>query len=90
MDENEQIEKERFVMQASTMVDLLAFAEYIAKASSYGKKPSSQAWGYTRRFLADYGDANELEAFIELWKELGVMDELEAAKWVLRNERIIP
>src|SRR5690242_7375041 len=71
----------------SEMVDLVYFMGYIGRKTKYGKEPHTEAWGYTRQMLHERGSPIDPEAVINVFEEFGIHNEVEAAEWVVLNDK---
>ncbi len=93
-DKDKQEEEKRVrstIMQLSELCDLVGYSDYIVEHTKYGKRPHRKdAWGYTRAYLKAYGDPADTEAVIELFKSEDLPDEIEAARWLLKHDSIVP
>ena len=79
------------IMQLSELCDLVAYSDYVAKRTRYGKRPHRKdAWGYTRAYMQSYGDPEDTEAVIALFDSADLTSELEAARWLLKHDKLVP
>lgn len=79
------------IMQLSKMCDLIALRVQITDKSNYGKRPHpTDNWGYTRAFLAYYAEGTDSAAVIGLFEAAGVHSDTEAARWLLRHDKLVP
>lgn len=78
-------------MQLSELCDLVAYADYVSEHTKYGKRPHHKdTWGYTRAFMQSYGDPGDTEAVITLFQSEGLPNEVEAARWLLKHDSLVP
>jgi hypothetical protein len=78
-------------MQLSELCDLVAYGDYITERTKYGKRPHrSDEWGYTRRFMREYGDPADTEEVIRLLQGQDLPNEVEAARWLLKHDKLVP
>ena len=79
------------IMQLSELCDLVGYGDYVAKRTRYGKRPHRQdAWGYTRAYMQSYGDPEDTEAVIALFQSADLPNEIEAARWLLKHDKLVP
>jgi hypothetical protein len=79
------------IMQLSEMCDLIALRVQIMDKSKYGKRPhKSDPWGYTRAFLAYYAPETDAERVLGLLQAGGCNNDVEAARWLLRYDELVP
>lgn len=79
------------IMQLSDLCDLVGLRVQLIDKSKYGKKPHpSDPWGYTREFLAYYAESTDPQQVISLFESAGCENEIEAARWLLRHDKIVP
>lgn len=79
------------IMQLSELCDLVAYADYVAERTKYGKRPHRKyAWGHTRTYMKAYGDPADTEAVIGLFQAVDLPNEIEAARWLLKHDNLVP
>ena len=79
------------VMQLSELLDLLGLRVQLGHKSNYGKKPhATDPWGYTREYLTYYAPESDPEQVIRLFEGAGLHNDLEAGRWLLRHDDLIP
>ncbi len=79
------------IMQLSQLCDLVGYADYVAEHTKYGKRPhKSDRWGYTRAYMNSYGDPADTDEVIRLFQAEGLPDEIEATRWLLQHDKLVP
>ena len=78
------------IRQLSEMINLVDFAGYIGRRSKYGAKPHPDAWGHTRMYLTTCSAPISLESLVEQFQSVGCENEVQAAEWIVLNDRLIP
>jgi hypothetical protein len=80
------------ITQLSTRLDLIGLREQIIDKSKMGKKPHpSDPWGYTREILAYYTEGKtDPQEVIRLFESVGCHNDIEAARFILRHDTLIP
>jgi hypothetical protein len=79
------------IMQLSKLLDLLGLRVQLGHKSRYGRKPHpTDPWGYTREYLAYYATESDPAAVIGLFEGAGVRGDLEAGRWLLQHDELIP
>ena len=78
-------------MQLSQLCDLIGFREQVIHKTKYGKKPHpSDPWGYTKDFLAYYAESTSPQEVIALFESAGCKNEVEAVRWLLKHDELVP
>ena len=78
------------IMQLSNMTDLVGIRTYIIKRTPRGRSKHPDPWGYTREALATYAQDVDAGEFIRLFEVAGCKNELEAVRWLLKYDELIP
>ncbi len=78
------------IMRLSEMCDLIGLRTYIIKRTPKGKSKEPDAWGHTRAYMQSYANPANTEALIELFKSADCKDELEAVRFILTHDEIVP
>lgn len=78
------------IRRLSEMINLVDFAGHIGRRTKYGDKPHADAWGYTRKYLATYSVPISLDAVMAQFESVGCHNEVQAAEWVVLNDKHIP
>lgn len=78
------------IMQLSEMCDLIGLRVQVLDKSKYGKKPGLDPWTYTRAYLAYYAEGTDPEAVIKRFESVGCKNELEAVRWLLKHDSLVP
>jgi hypothetical protein len=64
---------------------------YITKHTKFGKTPHPKdRWGHTRAYMQSYGDPGDTEAVIALFQSADLPNEVEAARWLLKHDSVVP
>jgi hypothetical protein len=77
-------------MQLSDMADLIGLRTYIIKRTPKGKSSEPDPWAHTRSYMQAYANPANTEPLIEMLKGAGCMDELQAVRWLLRHDEMVP
>ena len=79
------------IMQLSELCDLVAYGDYVTKHTKFGKKPHAKdMWGYTRAYMQSYGDPGDTSAVIALFHSADLPNEVEAVRWLLKHDKLVP
>ncbi len=78
------------IMQLSELTDLIGLRTYVVEKTKYGRKAGPQAWTHTRACLAIYAPSTDPEEVIRLFHGVGCKDEIEAVRWLLRHDELVP
>lgn len=80
------------IEQLCERLDPLALRHFIVERGNFGKRPhpSGQPWGYTTDFMGQYGDPGDLQAVTSLFESLGLRDDNQAARWLLKYDKLVP
>jgi hypothetical protein len=82
-------EARAIVMQLSKLTDLVGLEVFITKRTPKGKSSHSDPWGYTREALATYSPGSDPKEVIRLFEQAGVNSDVEAVRWIIRNDKLI-
>jgi hypothetical protein len=91
--QNQDLELEKVrntVQQLSEIIDPIGLREYIIQRTPRGKSSNPDPWGFTREAVAKYSDAADADRVIQLFEGVGCSNELEAVRWMLKNDKHIP
>lgn len=85
-------EVQAVIQQLSTMLDLIGLREQIIDKTKTGKRPHpSDPWGYTREIVAYYTDGKtDPQEVIRLFEGVGCHSDIEAVRFILRHDEIVP
>src|SRR5689334_22412161 len=65
------------IKELSNLTDLAVYQAQIGSKTRHARKPHPyDPWGYTREFLAKYGDAEHFDDIVKLFGEVGASDEV--------------
>lgn len=78
------------IMQLSDLADLIGLRTYIVNKTKYGKRPGPGPWTHTRAALATYAPNSDPDTVIELFEGAGCKDEIEAVRWLLKHDELVP
>lgn len=78
------------IMQLSELTDLIGLRTYIVDKTKYGKKPGPQPWTHTRAALAMYAPGSDPDKVIQLFESVGCENEIEAVRWLLKHDELVP
>jgi hypothetical protein len=81
---------QQLIKQLSEMIDLVEYQDVIGRKTRYGKRPGPTPWHYTRQLLSTYTDPPDVEDVIRRFESAGCKDEVEAAKWIVINDELVP
>jgi hypothetical protein len=80
----------RTIMQLSELCDLIGLRTYIVNKTRYGKKPGKEPWSHTRAALAAYAPNTDPHEMIKLFESVGCKNEIEAVRWLLKHDELVP
>jgi len=78
------------IMQLSQLLDLVGLEAYIEKRTDWGRRPGVEPWQYTRAALAEYAPGTDPEQVIQLFQGVGVGSDVEALRWILKHDELVP
>lgn len=78
------------IMQLSELTDLIGLRTYIVNKTKYGRKPGREAWSHTRAAMALYAPGKDVEQVIQLFESVGCKNEIEAVRWLLKYDDLVP
>ena len=78
------------IMRLSEMCDLIGLRTYIIKRTPKGKSKEPDQWGHTRAYMQAYANPDNTEALIHLLQSAGCQDDLEAVRFLLTHDEIVP
>ncbi len=79
------------IVQLSQLCDLVAYGDYITEHTNYGKRSHrTDNWGHTRSYMQSYGDPTDTIEVIRLFEAVGLPNEVEAARWLLKHDKLVP
>jgi hypothetical protein len=85
--ENERVK--HTIMQLSQLVDLNGLSTHIAIQTYGGREPGVEPWENTRDYMQDYGDPANTDRLIATFESAGCQDEVEAVRWLLKNDNYL-
>ena len=77
-------------MQLSEFTDLIGLRTYVVNKTKYGRKPGLQPWTHTREALATYAPNSDPDDVIKLFERAGCKNEIEAVRWLLKYDDLVP
>jgi hypothetical protein len=78
------------IMRLSEMCDLIGLRTYIIKRTPKGKSSEPDEWGHTRAYMESYANPANSEPLIELLQRAGCESDLEAVRFLLTHDEIVP
>jgi hypothetical protein len=88
--ENEQERVRATIMRLSLLCDLVGLEAQIEHKTKYGKRPGPEPWTYTREYLAYYAEQTDPEEVIGLFESVGCHNDIEAVRWLLKHDELVP
>jgi hypothetical protein len=90
-EESEDLEKVRAtIAQLNDLVDLIGLRTCVIKRTPKGKSSEPDPWAHTRACMQQYADPVNTEALIKLFEDVGCRDELQAVRWLLTYDELVP
>jgi hypothetical protein len=80
----------RLIMQLSQLLDLVGLTTYVGDKTKYGRKPGRSEWQYTREYMAIYAKESDPEEVIRLFEQVGASSDIEAGRWLLKHDELVP
>ncbi len=77
-------------MQLSSMADLIGLRTYIIKRTPKGKSSQPNPWAHTRAYMASYADPANAEPLIAVLEGAGCHSDVEAVRWLLKHDELVP
>ncbi len=83
---------ENTIMQLSMLTDLIGLRTGIIEGTEKGRKLAEDGdpWHNTRLYMRDYADPANTESVIALFEGAGCHNEIEAVRWLLRHDELVP
>ena len=78
------------IMRLSDVCDLIGLRTHIIEGTSKGRKLAADPWHNTRDYMQGYADPANTAAVIELFEGVGCKNEIEAVRWLLRHDELVP
>lgn len=78
------------IMQLSSVADLIGLRTYIIKRTPRGKSREADPWAHTRAYMQTYADPTNTVPLIELLEGAGCHSDVEAVRWLLRHDELVP
>jgi hypothetical protein len=78
------------IMQLSTLTDLIGLRTYIIKQTDYGKVRGPEPWEHTRAAMTKYAPSIDVDEVIRLFRSVGCDNEIEAVRWLLKHDDLVP
>ncbi len=78
------------IMQLSELADLIGLRTQIIEGTQRGRVLCADSWHNTRVYMEGYADPANTEAVIDLFQEAGCKDEIEAVRWLLKHDDLVP
>jgi hypothetical protein len=91
MSQSQEEEKVRSaIMQLSDITDLIGLRQHIIEGTHKGRKLKADPWHNTRDYMKHYADPVNTDAAIALFEGAGCKNEIEAIRWLLRHDELVP
>lgn len=88
---NQEKEKVRdTIMQLSEIADLIGLRQHIIEGTNKGRKLGADPWRNTRDYMKHYADQANTNAAIALFEGADCKNEIEAIRWLLRHDELVP
>jgi hypothetical protein len=78
------------IMQLSEITDLIGLRQHIIDGTSKGRKVKADVWHNTRDYMKRYADPANTDAAIALFESVGCKDEIQAVRWLLKHDELVP
>ncbi len=78
------------LMQLSEIVDLIGLRQHIIEGTNRGRKLKEDPWHNTRDYMKRYADPSNTEQAIGLLQDAGCKNEIEAVRWLLKHDELVP
>jgi hypothetical protein len=78
------------IMRLSEMADLIGLRTYIIKRTPRGKSREADPWAHTRAYMSSYASPANTESLIEVLKSAGCKSDVEAVRWLLKHDELVP
>ena len=78
------------IMRLSEMCDLIGLRTHIIEGTNKGRKLADGPWQNTRDYMQSYADPADTSAVIEHFEQAGCKNEVEAVRWLLRHDELVP
>ncbi len=78
------------LQQLSTLTDLVLYQNWMGRKTRYGDKPGPEAWHYTRQYASQHMPGSSADEIIDLFKQAGADNDIEAAFHVANSLHLIP
>jgi hypothetical protein len=78
------------IMRLSEITDLIGLRQHIIEGTNKGRRLKADVWHNTRDYMMLYADPANAEAAIALLESAGCNNEIEAVRWLLRHDELVP
>lgn len=78
------------IMRLSEICDLIGLRTHIIEGTSKGRKLAADPWHNTREYMQVYADPDNTQVVIEAFEGEGCKNEIEAVRWLLRHDELVP
>ena len=78
------------LMRLSEMCDLIGLRTHIIEGTSRGRKLKPDPWHNTKDYMSHYADPGNTEALISEFQSAGCPDEIQAIRWLLKHDALVP
>lgn len=78
------------IRQLEVMINLTHYSAYIGRKTKYGDRPHQKdVWGHTRKYLTSFPSEATFDEVKALFESVGCDSEIEAAQWIVVNDKHI-
>ena len=78
------------IMQLNEIADLIGLRQHIIDGTHKGRKLKPDPWHNTRDYMKHYADPANTEDAIACFESAGCKNEIEALRWLLKYDELVP
>ena len=78
------------IMRLSEITDLIGLRQHIIEGTNKGRNLKADVWHNTRDYMKRYADPANAEAAVVLFESAGCKNEIEAVRWLLKHDELVP
>lgn len=78
------------IMQLSEMADLIGLRTHVIEKTGKGRKLGREPWQYTIEYMQSYADPENTGQVIALLEGAGCNNDIEAVRWLLKHDDLVP
>ena len=86
----EQADPGSTIMQLSELADLIGLRTHIIEGTKKGRKLGPDPWHNTKDYMKRYADPANTDKLIGLFEGAGLRDEIQAVRWLLKHDELVP